>query len=92
MGSLRASPTSVAMRHIARSPFNLLKELWISFHGRGASIPLDFPALELLVVGREPSLLDNLGDMLAPQEGVVPSPRIATIELRGGFYVTAFAC
>ena len=83
----------VAMRHIAQSPFNLLKELWISFHGIAtcAYISFDFPVLELLVVGQEPSSLHGLPLMLNPRKGVVPSPRIATVVARGQVHVANFA-
>ena len=76
-------PAAVAIRDIAQCPFILLKELWISFCGRGVRTAFDFPALELLVIGQELDFVGELADMLGPGEGVVPSPRIATIEIRG---------
>ena len=75
--------TSAVMRHVAQGPFNLVKELWIPRHAGGTNIPLVFPALELLVLGREQALALGFSGMLAPRDGVVPSPRIATIEIRG---------
>ena len=75
--------TSAVMRHVAQGPFTLVKELWITSHTGGRNIPLAFPVLELLVVGREDALALGFSDMLAPREGEVPSPRIETIEIRG---------
>ena len=75
--------TSAIMRHVAQGAFNLVKELWIPFHTGGVNIPLVFPALELLVIGREQALAVGFSGMLAPREGEVLSPRIVTIEIRG---------
>jgi len=75
--------TSAVMRHVAQGPFNLVKELWIPFHPGGTNIPLVFPALESLVIGREQAYACGLSVLLAPREGEVPSPRIVTVEIRG---------
>ena len=71
------------MRHIAQGPFSLVKELWIPLHPSGRSIPLEFPALELLVIGREETLAFGFSNMLAPLEGKVPSPSIVAIKIHG---------
>ena len=75
--------TSAVMRHVAQGPFNLVKELWIPVHAGGITVPLEFPALELLVLGRENALALGLSGLLAPREGAVLSPRIKTIVIRG---------
>ena len=75
--------TSAVMRHVAQGPFGLVKELWVPSHTGGTNIPLAFPALELLVVGREGTFAVGFSGMLAPREGEVPSPRLVTIEIRG---------
>ena len=75
--------TSAVMRHVAQGPFDLVGELWMPVHSGGTNIPLEFPALELLVLGRERSFALGFSGMLAPQDGKVPSPRIETIEIRG---------
>jgi hypothetical protein len=75
--------SSAVTRHVAQGPFNLVKELWIPSHTGYTKIPLAFPALELLVIGRENAFALHFSDMLAPREGEVPSPRIMTIEIRG---------
>lgn len=51
-------------------------------HAGGINVPLEFPAL-LLVLGQERSLVLNFARMLAPWEGKVPSLRIGTIKIRG---------
>jgi len=90
--SFNDSSASRAMRHIVPL-FTQLKELWISFHGSGANtiLILDFPALELLVIDQGPTFVSSLAKMLGPRKRVVPSPHIATIEVRGYVCVADFA-
>ena len=61
--------TSAVMRHVAQGPFNLVRELWMPVHVGGINIPLEFPALELLVLGRDRSLALGFSGMLAPRGG-----------------------
>ncbi|KAF9780316.1 hypothetical protein BJ322DRAFT_1085853 [Thelephora terrestris] len=75
--------TSAVMRHVAQGPFNQVRELWMPVHPGGVNIPLEFPALEFLVLGRERSLALGFSRMLAPRGEKVPSPRIETIEIHG---------
>lgn len=66
----------------------------MSVHAGGINIPLEFLALEILVPGRGCSLALVFSGMLTPREGTVPSPRIETVEIRGGVdpvIVTEFA-
>ena len=79
------------MRHIDRSPFTLLKELWISYPGSDANTTFDLLALQLLVIDQESTFIHGLANMLGPEEGVVTSPYIATIEVRGYVRLADFA-
>ena len=69
--------------HVAQGPFDRVRELRMPVHPGSVNVPLEFPALELLVLGREDFPALGFSKMLAPQEGEVPSPRIKTIEIRG---------
>ena len=75
--------TSAVMGHVAQGPFDRVRELRMPVHPGSVNVPLEFPALELLVLGREGFPALGFSKMLSPREGEVPSPHIETIEIRG---------